>query len=444
MKMNKLVLICFTILALGVYCQKPAFKNALRNQVITDFKNAIVPIISKQIENLKLTDVHESQSGVNIDVENILIHIYPINPGLIGIRFVAGTSSIQFYSRGFSMHGTAHARAKWSFISKACDVELNIGGAGLDFQITLFSNGGRPNIRVDSISIYPGNIDIKLHGDIIIKIAQLIINLLKGHFIKEICRELQARVPPLVTKEVNAKLNGIPVDIGIGETLAIKYGFPYAPFVRGEYLYTGISAYIHARSNPNPPPYEPNDIPEFIADTPRGVQFFLSEYVLKSSVYAGHTSGLFALELEGDKLGHHIKMGCRTTQVPNLSLNGAFDLWVSAECSVLFDYSPTNTFSISTDIHLNLKENVRGAILYFNIVDGRFDRIEYRIDHPVEIEWFKNGINEILQAFAIAINEMIGNKGIPLPTIPGMDYTDAMEGIGQGYIGVGFTPVFHF
>ena len=55
--MNKfLILLTFLHFALAVPI---SMGNALRNQVVIDFKNAIIPIISKQIEHIPLPDIHD-------------------------------------------------------------------------------------------------------------------------------------------------------------------------------------------------------------------------------------------------------------------------------------------------------------------------------------------------------------------------------------------------
>jgi len=438
-----LLLVLFATNIIGL---KPGMKNALRNQVVIDFKNAIVPIISKQVEHLTLPDVHTKSSGFDIDVTNIQIHINPFGPNQITIQFMPGTSQIRFGGNGFGMGGSAHIHAKWHFISKSMNADVSVNDVGFAAQITLLSNAGKPNIHVDSVGIglSGGNVHIHIGGDIINKIIEFVANLLKGHIVKEVVGQLQSKIPPLMTTEVNNRLNTLQSDVDVAPHLNLKYSYPYASFVRGDYLFTGINAYIHPKGNPNPPPYEPKDMPEFDPANPKGVQFFISDFLVKSSTDAVFSIGLFTMSFEKDMLGHHVKMDCKATNAPGFAFNNAIDVTLSASCNVIFDNNPANVFTLEADVHVNLKEYMKQAVIFFTIIEAKFTKLEYHQDHPVDIEWFKNGINTVLQVIIEIVNGDLGQRGIPLPVIHGIDYTDTAQYVKDGYMVVGTNPVFHF
>eukprot|EP01022_Parablepharisma_sp_SALTPOND_P024219 TRINITY_DN532_c0_g1_i1.p1 TRINITY_DN532_c0_g1~~TRINITY_DN532_c0_g1_i1.p1 ORF type:complete len:524 (+),score=22.48 TRINITY_DN532_c0_g1_i1:221-1573(+) len=439
--MNKLI---FVLILTCAFCLKPSFKNALRNKVIIDFKNAIVPIISRQIQHLTLPDIHTSHSGFKISITNIHVDIRPINPNSISIVLVPNTSTIRFSTRGLALHGGAHIHAKWHFISKSFNADVGISGAGFDCQISLISNAGKPNIKVDSLAVHSGSISIHLHGDIITKILEFVANHLKGHFAHEIVKQLQSKLPPMITKEVNGKLNQLRSDIDIGQNLAIRYGFPYAPFVRQDYLFTGITAYIHPKRNPNPPPYDPPNIPEYDPSNPKGIQFFMADYVVKSSLDACNANGMLVASFEKDMLGHHVKMSCKATKVPTFAFNNAIDVGVAAECGVDFDRNPANHFTLIAEVKVNLREYIKQAVVFFTITTAQFTKLDYKQDHPVDINWFKNGVNTVLEVIKEVVNSDLGQRGIPLPTIPGVDYTDTAQYVKKGYMEICTNPVFHF
>jgi len=441
--MNKILIFVLVFISI-VFAGKPSLKNALRNKVVIDFKNAIVPIISKQVQHLKLPDIHTDSSGFHFDITSIVVEVHAINPNQINIVFVPNSSSIKFSGSGFSMHGGAHIEVKWLFISKSMGADVNINGAAFECKISLISNKGKPNIKVDGISVHAGNVDIHLNGDIIVKIIEFIVGLLKGHFINEIVGQLQGKLPSLITNEVNKRLNGIPTDISIGKDMAIKYGFPYTPFVKTDYLFTGITAYVHQIKNPNPPPIDIPDLPEFDASDHKGVQFFFSDYILKSSINACYQNQFLQMIIEKDMLGHHVKMVCKATHSPNITFANAIDLIVDSECSVEFDHNATNHFTLVAEVHANLKEYMKHAVIFFSISVAQFKKLEFKQDHPIDIEWFKNGINTVLDVVREFINGEIGQKGIPLPTIPGIDYTDTTQSVKKNYIEICTNPVFHF
>eukprot|EP00830_Metopus_es_P019061 TRINITY_DN6872_c0_g1_i1.p1 TRINITY_DN6872_c0_g1~~TRINITY_DN6872_c0_g1_i1.p1 ORF type:complete len:479 (+),score=84.36 TRINITY_DN6872_c0_g1_i1:41-1438(+) len=433
----------FLALALGL---KPSMKNALRNQVIVDFKNAIAPIISKKVSHLVLPDVHASKFGISIDITNVYIDVAPFSGNQIGVVFVPGTSILRFSARGFAMNGHAHIRAKWAFITKSFDADIGVRNLGFDCQTSLLSVNQKPNIKVDSLAIHlsGGDVSIHFHGGIVEKILEFVADLLKGHFVSQIVGQLQSKLPPEITSKVNEILNKLPTDIDVGQGLSMKYGFPYAPYVKQDYLFTGITAYIHVKGNPTPPPYEPADIPEFDAANPKGIQFFVSDYIVKSSLDASFAIGMMKVSFEKDVMGHHIKMACKADKVPSFAFINAIDVTVSAQCDVLLDNDPKTKFTLIIELHVNLKEYIKQAVIFFSIGEVKITKIEYKQENPVDIEWFKNGINTILEVITAIVNSELGQKGIPLPVIPGIDYTDTVQFVRAGYLEICTTPVFHF
>jgi hypothetical protein len=433
-------ILVFLILLPIFFCQKPTIKNALRNQVIVDFKNAIVPIISKQVEHLKLPDVHSGK----VSITNINIHINPFHPNQIGIKFIPNTSTIQFSAAGFGMQGSCHVCAKILFIKKCCDIRVSVGNAGFQCQISLLSVGGKPNIKADHLHVQVGGVGVHASCGFLSPIINLVISILKGHLVKEIVKNLESKVPGILTNEVNKKLNGLPTDIDIGPSLQIKYSFPYAPFVRGDYLFTGIYAFIHPKGNPTPPNYPVPDAPEFDGANPKGVQFFLTDYVVKSALDTAFKLGLLTAKFEKDMLGHHVRMECKAAAMPGFGFINAIDAVVPAECKVVFDRNENNRFTIIAELHVNLKEYAKAAVIFFQITEVKFNKLEYKTEKPIDIEWFKKGINEVLAVVIQIVNADLGQRGIPLPKIPGIDYTDMVQFIKNGFMEICATPVFHF
>ncbi len=388
--------IIFALLLTAVLAQKVSMRNALRNQVVTDFKNAIVPIISKQVANLALPDVHSSSHGFKISVSSIHIRIASFNGGQIGIQFLPGTSSIRFSGTNFNIAGSAHVSARWKFIKKSVNIDVHVSHLSFASQITMFSSNAKPNIRVDSVNIglSSGNVSIKIHGGFIGKIIQFVVNLLKGHIVKHLVSSLQSKLPHMITEQVNKRLNTLPTTIDVGPNLSVRYSFPVSPIVRGDYLFTAIGAFIHPKNSPNQPGYEPKATPEFDGQNPKGIQFFMADYVIKSALDATFAIGMMTVNLEKNMLQHLIKMQCRATKSPEFNFINAVDVVVDASCDVSYDNVPTNKFGLVTQLHVNL-------------------------------------------------NGQLGQRGITLPTIAGIDYTDIVQFIRGGYMEICVTPVFH-
>ena len=161
------------------FCQKPSIKNALRNQVVIDLKNNIVPKIYQKIKDIRIPDIHSGK----LHVDNIHIHINPINPNLIGIKFIPNSNTFQFSATGISMQGGAHACYKILFVRLCCGIGTSVGDSGFVAQISLFSHNSKPSVRVDRISVHANGIGIRASCGFLSPVINLLINLLKGGII---------------------------------------------------------------------------------------------------------------------------------------------------------------------------------------------------------------------------------------------------------------------
>ncbi len=443
--MRLVILLLLVLSALhGTYALKTSMRNSLRNQVLIDYKNAMIPILYKKIAHMNFPPSHKSGS-VDIDTWDTYVDVAPISPAQIGIIFLSGTTSMQFTGSGFLVTGASKVRAKWHFIQKTVDARVRITKLGFNAQISFVCNGGKPNIVVNhfKIGLSSNDVSIDIGGGLINWILKLVINMLKGRFISGIVESMEGKLPAQMTEQVNRRLNTLSSTVKIGPYLSLHYSFPEAPFVRNDYLLTSIAAFVHPNGNPNPPPYQPKDIPEFDAAIPQGIQFFISDYVVKSAVDASFAIGKLTATMDRDINGHNVKMLCRATNSPSFNFINAIDVVIDALCDVTFDNQPTNRFALVLQLHLNLKEYIRAAVIFFAISQASFTKLEYKINGPVDIEWFKKGINQVLETAVALVNGILGERGFPLPVVKGIDYTQTVQYIKNGYMEIGVNPVFN-
>jgi hypothetical protein len=418
--------------------------NALRNQVVIDFKNAIVPIISKQIEHVRLPDIKGKQSGIHYEITNIDIYVNPINPSQINVQFVSG-STLKFSGTSFGMRGSAKAKVKWTIISKTVSVSISISNAGFSTSIALKAVNNKPNIQITQfdLSISSGNVHISVSGGLIGKVINLIVGLMKGHIVSNVVSGIRGSAPGIITKKVNSILDKLPSDIKITNNIYMKYEFPVAPVIRNGYMFTGIVAYLHPANDPSPPPGPMRPIPEFDANNARGVQFFISDYVVRSALNAAFKLNLLYININRKISNRQVIMSCKVDKLPDFAFDNAIQATASGICDVALDNDPTPKFQLLATIQLVLQEKIKNAIIFFSGDKLTFSKLDFKIIKPVDIEWFKNAINEVFKVVLEVINGELGQKGIPLPTIKEMDYTDIIQYIGAGFTMVGTTPVFH-
>eukprot|EP00831_Metopus_contortus_P067193 TRINITY_DN59943_c0_g1_i1.p2 TRINITY_DN59943_c0_g1~~TRINITY_DN59943_c0_g1_i1.p2 ORF type:complete len:131 (+),score=31.06 TRINITY_DN59943_c0_g1_i1:64-456(+) len=70
-------------------------------------------------------------------------------------------------------------------------------------------------------------------------------------------------------------------------------------------------------------------------------------------------------------------------------------------------------------------------------------KIDYKFKKEIKIDWFKKKINEVFATIKELVNHEIGSKGIPLPSVKGVDYHDIVQYVKTGYIEIGVNPKFH-
>ena len=435
------------LLALSVVSGlNPTLRAVLRHQALINFKNAIVPLVNRQIQHIALPDVHEKHSGFDIEVTNGHIDFAALDPNHVNIEYMSGTNFLRYTTTGIIFAGRAHVHAKSRVISAKADITADARNFGVSVQVGIVSNGARPNIYVANLQIglAHSHITIHVHGGFIAHIIDFVVNLLKGHIIKEVVKGMQAMVPPAVTNSVNAYLNTMPVDIVIGPTISLKYLCPHTPQVRGDFLFASMVSYIHPSNNDSPPPYEPGDIPEIDGGVPQGVQILFSDVIVRSSIDSLYSTGRLTMNFERDLLGHHILIECSATQSPTFAFNNAVQGSLASNCRVIADGDAAHYFFVISELQVGfgVYTNVNG--IFFNIQEVKFSKLEYKQENPNDIEWFKNGVNQVLQVAVEIANAELGQRGIPLPIIQGVTYSDIGQIVRGGYLAVGVNPSFHF
>lgn len=437
-----LILLVFVSAVLGL---QNTMNNALRNQVVTDLKNALVPIISKKIENIYLDDMKGKTKGVKYEIRKIHINIDPISPAQINIQFLNG-SILRLSGNAFSMKGSAKGRVKFAFISTHFNVKIYVNKFSFAIGIQLSSVNNKPNIAVKELKLDMSqrHVHVKISGGLLAKIIDILVKLMKGSIVHSVVKAIRKSLPVEVTKVVNQILNGLPTDIKITDQVFMKYQFPVAPQVRDGYLLTGIVAYLHPFNDASPPPGSISPMPLFDVNNPKGIQFFMSDFVIRSAINTIFKLKLMNVIVKKKISNREVIMTCTVNNLPELIFANAIEANATGTCNVALDNDTRPKFQVSASIHLRLSERVNRAVLYFKIEELRFAQLTFKVLTPVDIEWFKKAINQVFDAIKEVVNLLLGQRGIPLPVVKEVDYSDFVQYIGKGYIMLGTNPIFHF
>jgi hypothetical protein len=120
---------------------------------------------------------------------------------------------------------------------------------------------------------------------------------MKGHIVSNVVSGIRDSASGIITTKVNLILNGLPSDIKVTNNIYMKYEFPVAPVIRNGYMFTGIVAYLHPANDPSPLPGPMRPIPEFDANNTRGIQFFVSDYIVRSAINSAFKLNLLTIKV---------------------------------------------------------------------------------------------------------------------------------------------------
>lgn len=443
-KMIKLLFLlsCLTVI-LGL---DPTVGNALKSSVLNSLKDAIFPLILKEIPpKMKLDSIGGNIVLMEYEVSDISLRIGDIKASQISISF-NGDGSIRATGRDFGVDGSAEIYGRMGLIWTTADAGIKVRKIGFDTSIAIKSNGQRPNIDIREFKLIasPSNVEIWTFGSFIVKVLELIAQLLKSHIINGLVSGVQKEVPPTVNKIINDKLNKLPLSFNITDNINLTYRFPLTSTVNNGYLVTKILAYAHPKTDPSPPPAPIGKLPEYNSVIQRDLQFFISDYVIRSALYSAYRLKTLTLKL-GMKIKHRqVFLDCAADDVPEFIFKYAIEARGTATCKVLLDKDPNPKFQLMTKVDLRLKETVKNAILFFYGEKLEFTKLDFKIIQPFDITWFKEAINDVIAAMLEALNGEFGMRGIPLPTIEEVDYEDIVQNVEEGYTVIGTTPKFHF
>eukprot|EP00826_Nyctotherus_ovalis_P025798 TRINITY_DN2000_c0_g2_i15.p1 TRINITY_DN2000_c0_g2~~TRINITY_DN2000_c0_g2_i15.p1 ORF type:complete len:520 (-),score=95.94 TRINITY_DN2000_c0_g2_i15:135-1694(-) len=435
---NLLVFLAFLCVALG---STPSMSNALRNQVLVDFKNAIIPSLSKQLEHITLEQIKGKKSHIRYNIYNIEIHVNPIDPQKIGIQFVKG-STLRFTGSSIGMQGTAKAKTRLRPFRKTFDVRITVSDASFSIDVALKIVNGKPNIEVRAFdfNLATHNVNIKISGGILGKIVNLVVKLMKGHVVKGVVKQIRNTAPKLITNRVNKMLNGLRDSIRIDKDLYMSYQFPTAPVIKDDFLLTGIVAYLHPVNDTTQPPGPVSPVPQLDKQNSKGIQFFVSDYVVKSALHSLYK--LKRLMTMHRKIKDHpVAMNCSLNKLPDFRFHNAINASASVTCDTVLDNNADSRFQVSADFQFALKERIENATVYFKIDKFTFSKLEFKMLKPLN-NWFKTIVNEVVATAIEIVNERLGERGIPLPAVKEIDYNDTSQYIGDGYMMIATNPIF--
>lgn len=128
-------------------------------------------------------------------------------------------------------------------------------------------------------------------------------------------------------------LKTMPLDVEIGENIWITYGLTSAPINVNSFSTCGLSGYLYLKGHKQPPPYDPPAVPVYDSGNSKGIQFFLTDYLLQTGIDAGYSANLYQVDLQYTILNYDLDMHCfAITKSPQITFNNSVKAFASGQC----------------------------------------------------------------------------------------------------------------
>lgn len=203
---------------------------------------------------------------------------------------------------------------------------------------------------------------------------------------------------------------------------------------------------IFAKSKPEPPPYDPKPCPDYEVYSDKTIQFILTDYIVRSALDAAFNAHYMLLQHSFVDDTYNLTLYCNAKSPPTLSFNEDIFVNATGECRISGFNKNSNEkyeFGIETDFINTLNENITDGTLYFTIVRAGLQNMKFINPNNHDLKWFAERINAVLKEITNAINILLGARGIQLPKIPGIDYSDIKQAVKDGYMEALVTPIIH-
>jgi hypothetical protein len=142
-------------------------------------------------------------------------------------------NAVELTAKNIDIHMTADFTFKYIITVKGT-ADINIKGVALDLEMGLSTQTGTPSYDIapmltvvkDTISINPDNVDIKLSGSLVAKIASLLVPLIKSSLIPSIVKTVQETIDKTITTSVDPDLQlyGTQINIPYLADVTVDYG----------------------------------------------------------------------------------------------------------------------------------------------------------------------------------------------------------------------------
>eukprot|EP00826_Nyctotherus_ovalis_P003197 TRINITY_DN10645_c0_g1_i9.p1 TRINITY_DN10645_c0_g1~~TRINITY_DN10645_c0_g1_i9.p1 ORF type:complete len:475 (-),score=113.62 TRINITY_DN10645_c0_g1_i9:119-1543(-) len=447
MGMNKLlILLVLFVTAFGRSGIKTTMNAALQSRVLTDLKDALIPIISNKVEYIEVADMKGEARGYSYTLENIHIEAQPVDPANIGIE-LSKDGIIKVDGTASPMKGNARGKINIGFIVKNFGVDIDIRDLFFAMELRLKSVNNTLAIEVIGlhVDLDKKHVQVKIFGRLPLGLIDALSLKLQRSMTYSIETSIKNILPSKITKATNQALNELTGDIRITDQIFMKYEFPDTPDEADLRLITKMVACLHPFNNQSCPPGDINPVPILSRGNSKGIQLFVSDFVVKSAIYTLFKLNLMNFSIRKVICDHETSLVCAVSELPTFRFaRNVIEANITGACNISLDNSTESDIQLSALFQLKLSETVKESALFFNAENFTFSKLTFNRIAPVDTAWLKKALNQTFAAVIEKMNTELGKKGIPLPVHEYVKYEDFLLDTGNGHTMIAANPVFNF
>jgi hypothetical protein len=206
---KKISLAVLALLATSVEAKNPGFGGSITQTGVNNAKNVITPVIFKYLKDIQIPEIDISGGKFT----NMDIHIP--QPALDDINLTMDSANTAIELNAMKIETTATSDFTFKYIIKVngqADITIKNMSVdaklGISTQDSAISGDVAPKLIVDTlkVNIDPKDVDVKLSGGSVAKIASVLIPLIKNSLIPTIVDTVQTKVKTLIETTVDADL----------------------------------------------------------------------------------------------------------------------------------------------------------------------------------------------------------------------------------------------
>jgi len=423
----------------------PGVKVAIKQKFMLDLKDQIIPIIKGMIGIIRIGDFEFDAGPIHIRVYDIRIRV--TNMGGSGIELIPNSNRMNIRIADLGCLGTFGVEWRFGFLHDGFNGDIGLHNVGVSLMMAFgYDEKGKPTAEAVNcgISIDANNVDLQFNGNVWADVANQLAPRFKPIIADTARGNLQSAVPANLNSILNGMLSKMPLVVDIGPNMAIAFRLISPPWVIRDNFCVSIAGYIFAKNKPVPPPYEPKPCPDYEPDSPKTIQFFLTDYVVRSALDAAYNAGLMDIKYTIAVDNYDLTFECEAKSAPILAFNSSISVTANGDCKIVGKNRVTSEqleFGIAADLISNLNETIANQTLYFKIIHAGVQNMKIINPNNHNLKWFEERINDILDQTANALNILLGQRGIQLPSIPGIIYQTIEEYAKDGYIEALVTPI---